>query len=155
MLNCIESFNMSFRVRVYKMLPENIAIRCFDVRKSPRINKYILKKKMPISLERKHDYDLDFFFSFYWISSSSKQSVLMLIMPQYLFFQCYIEFSPKPSPSPWKMDISIFREGGGSTKGEKLLYNIGRLVYKKSFCVTLDQWIKEVLLSNAFATDLT
>lgn len=134
MLNCIESFNMSFRVRVYKMLPENIAIRCFDVRKSPRINKYILKKKMPISLERKHDYDLDFFFSFYWISSSSKQSVLMLIMPQYLFFQCYIEFSPKPSPSPWKMDISIFREGGGLRRG-KSCYTTSVALFTKNIFV--------------------
>lgn len=62
MLNCIEFFNMFFRVCVYKMLFENIVIRCFDVRKSFWINKYILKKKMFISFERKYDYDLDCLF---------------------------------------------------------------------------------------------
>lgn len=101
---------------------------------------------MPISLERKHDNDLDwFFFSFYWIFSSSKQSVLMLIMPRYLFFQCYIElFSLAIYISLENGYIYFPGMGGGwSTNGEKLLYNIGRLVYKKSFYVTLDQWIKE------------
>lgn len=140
MLNCIESFNMSFRVRVYKMLPENIAIRCFDVRKSPRINKYILKKKMPISLERKHDYDLDCLF-FVLLNIFVIQTVCFNVnnATVFIFPMLYRVFSQAISLSLENGYIYFSGGGGGSTKGEKLLFNIGRLVYKKSFCVTLDQ----------------
>lgn len=119
MLNCIESFNMSFRVRVYKMLPENIAIRCFDVRKSPRINKYILKKKMPISLERKHDYDLDCLF-FVLLNIFVIQTVCFNVnnATVFIFPMLYRVFSQAISLS-LENGYIYFSGGGGVYEGGK------------------------------------
>lgn len=99
---------------------------------------------MPISLERKHDNDLDWFF-FVLLNIFVIQTVCFNVnnATVFIFPMLYRAFLPCHLHLPGKWIYLFSGDGGGSTNGEKLLYNIGRLVYKKSFYVTLDQWIKE------------
>lgn len=92
---------------------------------------------MPISLERKHDYDCLFFvllkiFVIQTVCFNVNNATVFIFPMLYRVFSQAISLSLENG-------YIYFSGGGGSTKGEKLLYNIGRLVYKKYFCVTLDQ----------------